>query len=1071
MRRSWLALFLVLSFGLAFPLLGQEITVGGQMLDSKGKPAAGVGVELIEVPAPFAAQQLQLQGKPLPDPTATVKSDAQGRFRLAVPRPGMWTVVVRERGSLPVQANLTPLLESTELPPLTLGRDTPLRLRVLDRQGRPVAGARVLSFGFSGRFSLFQGWLPLTQLAVTAEDGTVTVPRSSQSTLMLRAVSPAHPEARLEVEPSRSSADLRLAAGCERTVEVQDAKRQPVAGALVQTGEWAVGTTDAAGRLVVAAPCDRELAVTAETTDGRLARGSLKPAPKGAAPAPARLTLPAQAARLSGRVLDTKTRRPIAAALVWPEDAAASFVRTDAAGSYTVAAPRRKEGELQAAALLYNLAQAQPGPSSPDGGVQPGPTLALQPQATLSGVVVDKAGRPVAGAALQAETTAAFDFNPRGFRSRQPVHALSDAAGKFQMRLSADQDYTLTARHDDFSPAQRPLASLRPRETKSDLRIVLERGLSAFGQVVDVERRPIAGAQVSLVPAEGPDFMNPASFMEPREPARPVATDAQGRFRMEHLTAGQWSLQVAARGFGPLTVPGLDIQEGGQEGGAKDLGTVILHPGVVLEGRVVDPQNRPVEGVEVRHSSGGIRGRFLMLRDEEYTPIFSAADGLFAVPDLRAGDKLFISFRKQGYTTTDLQELEVPQAELLRVVLKPGSRVAGRVVDEAGDPVAGARVSLQSAGTQLVLGGGRFPARMIGTGLSEEDGSFSILGVEAGKVTLNASATGFLAKEMTALEVPAGRDLEGLEVVLGRGAMVVGRVLGPSGSPVADAQVEVVPPAERGFQARADAARAATDGDGNYRLEGVAEGPVLIAATHHDYQRAVKDLEVKEGENRADLRLEEGAEVSGRVVDSSGQPVEGAQVVVNAPSSRGAMIVLTSGMGGPPQARTGADGTFRIANVADGTYEVQADKTGYAPARLRDVQVDGSVRGLELRLESGGAIRGRITGLELPDLGEVNVMARHLSERTMRSGQVDYKGDYRIEGLAEGDWEVSAFTGSNRSAQAKGTVTAGSETVVDLEFGGGLVLSGRVVRGSEPVSGASIFANGSDVEAAGGGRT
>jgi uncharacterized GH25 family protein len=1063
MRRSWLALFLVLCCALAAPAAGQEIAVGGQALDPEGKPAAGVGVELIEVPSPFAHQQLQLQGKSLPDPVKTAKTDAQGRFRLSAPRPGMWTVLVRERGYLPTQMSLTPLLEPTELPPLTLARDKPLAVRILDRQGRPVAGARVLSQGGGFGRSFYQGWTSTPHLAMSAEDGTVTVPRGSRSMLTLRAVSPAHPEARLEVEPSRSSVELRLAAGCERTVEVQDPKRQPVAGALVQAGDWPLGLTDAAGRLAVAAPCDRELPVTAETADGRRVQGRLRPVSKGTAPAPERLPLPAQPDRLSGRVLDGRTRQPVAAALVWPGDAPGAFVRTDAAGSYTVNTPAWREAGVQAAALLYLPADARTGPPAP--GVQPGPTLALQPQATLTGVVVDKAGKPVAGAALQADPAGGRDFGPRMSLGR-PITALSDAAGKFQMRLSPEQDYTLKARHDDFSPAQRQVAGLRPRETKSGLRVVLDRGLSAFGQVVDVERRPVAGAQVGLTPADS-NAMDPFTFFETQEPARPVSTDAQGRFRMEHLAPGSWSLQVEARGFAPMTIPGLDIQEGG----ARDLGTVILHPGVTLQGRVVDPRDRPVEGVEVRHSSGGMRGFTRMLRQEEDTPIFSAVDGLFAIPDLRPGDKLFLVFGKQGYATTELEEVEVPQAETLRVVLKPGSRVAGRVVDEAGEPVAQARVSLQMAGTQLVFGGGGFGGRSAGSAVTETDGSFSIPGVEAGKVTLTASASGFLAKEMTALEVPAGRDLEGLEVVLGRGAVVVGRVFGPGGSPVADAQVEVLPPAERGFRARFNAARASTDGDGNYRLEAVPEGPVSIAASHAGYQRAVKDLDVQKGENRADLRLEEGAEVSGRVVDSSGQPVEGARVVVKAPNSRSGFIVMTRGMSGPPQARTGADGSFRIPNVADGSYEVEADKSGYASAILRDVQVSGPVRGLELRLESGGVIRGRILGLELPELGDVSVRAFHLADRAMRSGQVDFKGEYRIEGLTEGEWSIAASTGSDRGAQGKATVTAGAETVLDLEFGGGLMLTGRVLRGGEPLTGAMIFASGGDVDEGGMGRT
>ena len=56
-----------------------------------------------------------------------------------------------------------------------------------------------------------------------------------------------------------------------------------------------------------------------------------------------------------------------------------------------------------------------------------------------------------------------------------------------------------------------------------------------------------------------------------------------------------------------------------------------------------------------------------------------------------------------------------------------------------------------------------------------------------------------------------------------------------------------------------------TDGNGYYRLEGLAPGKISVEATHEDYPRVVKDLEAREGINRLDLHVRGRAEVEGRV--------------------------------------------------------------------------------------------------------------------------------------------------------------------------------------------------------------
>jgi len=84
-------------------------------------------------------------------------------------------------------------------------------------------------------------------------------------------------------------------------------------------------------------------------------------------------------------------------------------------------------------------------------------------------------------------------------------------------------------------------------------------------------------------------------------------------------------------------------------------------------------------------------------------------------------------------------------------------------------------------------------------------------------------------------------------------------------------------------------------------------------------------------------------------------------------------------------------------------------------------------------------------------------------------GAVDYDARYRIANLEPGEWRVrAALGGGGRQAEGRVRLPADAEeAVLDLDFGGGLTLSGRVLRGGAPFGGAVVGVNGTDVSARG----
>jgi hypothetical protein len=368
-------------------------------------------------------------------------------------------------------------------------------------------------------------------------------------------------------------------------------------------------------------------------------------------------------------------------------------------------------------------------------------------------------------------------------------------------------------------------------------------------------------------------------------------------------------------------------------------------------------------------------------------------------------------------------------------------RILCRLVDEAGAPVADGWVSARAAGPNepgLV--------RIEPEGMTDERGEVALELPGPGRYEVAAQAPGMLnATRM--VEVGPGGLTDPVTLTLASGAVVLGRVEGPDGGALPEAMVSVLDPPD--FILLSDLgpeASAETAGDGSFRLDGLPTGPRSFVAVRRGFRKQVRDLDVRPGENRLDFRLEPGVSVSGRVVDRDGAPVPGVSVS------------LQGGTTFPGQAVSEPDGSFVLPGVSADTYQLHAQKEGYADRRIEGVLVANEpVAGLEVRLLPPGAIRGRILGLDFAALSSVLVLATN--DMTPIEASVDFAGNYRIDDLAPGDWTVTAMAGS-RLQQGLARVEAGAETVLDLELGAGHRLTGRVLSGGRPMARATVVLGG-----------
>lgn len=592
---------------------------------------------------------------------------------------------------------------------------------------------------------------------------------------------------------------------------------------------------------------------------------------------------------------------------------------------------------------------------------------------------------------------------PEGYPS---CSARSDKEGRYTVSLPGlNEPHVRGAApgHQPESLAAGPgslLLALAPTETRS-----------AFGRVVDFQGRPVPGAEVLL---EGRTNFK-------------AATDQNGRFRIGKIGEGPFDLQARAPGFLTTRVRQVPVPPGP---GDADLGVISLQAGTVLEGRVVDPEGGPVEGANVQADS------FSAVTD---------GGGLFSLAGLREGTRLSLRVTRQGFAPRIVSGIEMPLPEPLTVELTPAARIAGTVLDETGDPVGEAKLILTEEHRE-----GPPRGRFVGAAEVDPEGRFEMVDLTPGRFRLSALAPGFLPETRDGLELKAGEGIEGLDLTLRRGSVVEGRVLAPDGSPVAGARVLVLDPPDEKDLGLAGRPETFADNEGRYQLGGLTEGDRTVLAEHAGFRSARRQVKVQTGTTPLDLRLGRGFEVSGRVTGPEG-PVAGANL----------RLLPQDGTESAPTVTSGADGTFRFEAVAEGGYRVETETKGYASA-AREIRVAGSpLTGLEIRLERGGAIAGRILGLPFQDLAEVQVVATSPG-RPGQAGSLDYQGSYRIEGLGPGEWKVIATQGSRQTGGVASVTGAPSDTRLDLEFAAGFTLSGRVERGGAPLGGALVLVEAAD---------
>mgnify|MGYP001359264062 CR=1 FL=1 len=664
---------------------------------------------------------------------------------------------------------------------------------------------------------------------------------------------------------------------------------------------------------------------------------------------------------------------------LWPDDDDAPGPA--ASKPAVAAAPDEKKKTL--AEQLEELEQRS-SVSYPDAGVF-----------TLTGVVNDEDGRAVANAEVWVESAAEPSLlealtcetcglglvectSPSSVRQllelaragrlapKRIATTTSDAAGRFTFAGLPARETMIHARaagHGRRSEIVDPAFS----DAMEPLVLELLAQPSRLITVVDPEDKPVSGAKVAMFDVELGTVTD-------------VTTDGAGRFDAKSPGAGAIRLFVEAAGFLPAVREDTSLWDEVSDDGASVLRLDRPHRLRVetrLSGQLVDAQVE-VSGLDHPH-------------------LTLAKGGIAFFEDLPAGSFEVLA-TYQTYVSPK-QYVDVVEGDaVVRVDLRPAARLSVAVLDEKGEPVNGARVSVDGYGNTELL-------------ITDESGAVLVFDhLAEGAYQVHVEASG-LRDAQRRVDLKAGDNH--LDVTLQAASMLSGVVVDSDGKPVPSATVELVSQIH-------EALATTSDEEGKFELQVDEPGEYRLRA--RETQLGTVIAQVTAPASGLTLKLETLARVDVKVLADK-NPLKGAYVTV---------FGIGASADDSGTAVTDERGVARVAGLHGGEYMINIEQAGFQRPDQQPVKVAANARTeVTLSLERGVEIKGRVvdeSGKPVPNADVHTVLdeteRKDVASIDAPSAYTDENGEFFMEGLTPGRSYALAASADDRATKGPTKVKA-----------------------------------------------
>jgi protocatechuate 3,4-dioxygenase beta subunit len=473
--------------------------------------------------------------------------------------------------------------------------------------------------------------------------------------------------------------------------------------------------------------------------------------------------------------------------------------------------------------------------------------------------------------------------------------------------------------------------------------------------------------------------------------------------------------------------------------------------GLVVNAATGEPVRKVKVSLWIINPAGGGRGP-----QDPPKPVATTTDaqGHFAFVNLDPGAYYLIAER-DGFMTSranpnqragPVQNLTLLAGDHKRdiaIKLIPLAALAGRILDEDGDPIQQIRVSAMvytytSKGRQL-------SERRNAT--TDDLGDYRIFNLEPGKYFLKAGPAGNMSRSGLAaddsyddayypgtrdassaspLELTAGAQMRGLDLTLhaSRAAAIKGRVIKAAGCTWVGVGLATVN--ENGTSSSGSTVN---DPDGKFEMHGVEQGPYILTGNCNAGDKSYtgqtpisvgsRDIEGIE------IRLLASMELAGRVRYDGVASQKVPQLLIS--------LNGDGPYGGVKGGHVGEDGAFTFQDVGPDVYHVSVNPP--AGTYLKSIQFgtrDITDSGLDLTngvgegglvvvlSTNGGTVDGNVTnGKSEPSASAIVTLVPSESHRTKtfyKTLATDAQGHFQIMGIAPGTYKIYAWDDVNVNA-------------------------------------------------------
>ena len=354
--------------------------------------------------------------------------------------------------------------------------------------------------------------------------------------------------------------------------------------------------------------------------------------------------------------------------------------------------------------------------------------------------------------------------------------------------------------------------------------------------------------------------------------------------------------------------------------------------------------------------------------------------------------------------------------------LASGGSISGTVRNSSGNPIS--RICVKAYDSD---------GRRVESDRTGSEGSYKIDRLRTGEYRLRFSDCGdnnvlseyYDDKNRLAVATPvavvAGDETPEIDAQLATGGSVFGQVSDSSGNPL----TRVCVTAYRSSGRYSGSALTGTDGSyeivglttDNYKIRFRDCGRNNVLGEYFDDKpsRASADpVGVEAGIQTPDIdaQLAEAGSISGRVSNSSGDPLDDICVVAYRENGRRA-----------GSNTTGPDGNYGISRLSAGDYRVRfydcgdnnvlseyyEDQPDLASATPIAVALGVDTPDIDAELTTAGSISGTVTDSSGDPLRDICVGASDSTGGYVGSGYTDLNGNYRIGGLTTGDYRIRFY--------------------------------------------------------------